>query len=495
LMGGRSSVVLAEGNFHDKYALGRKLGQGTFGQVRACNLRDGGRDKFVVKIMDVRLHQDEDDGDLSQTQSCLIDAEKLSDVRNECLMMRRAGHSMYCVSLIEVFVAQGMQYLVMQRCECSLLDKLEEMRQWNHLEMRHIFREMLLGIEHMHNQSIVHRDIKPDNFLYGLDRVVKLADFGLALVMPKPKSPFCGVRAPPGIEGIVGTAPYMSPEMLLGDKYDHRTDSWSYGVSVYFMVYGEFPYGAHAKTRSSMKSAIATGVPKPPYKPDEKVICKDADGSMIQQMAKGYLECLLDRSPKTRWSSKQALGAQFFSERAQLLWSSSDTTSSIDLQLMVETARTITREFDDKNNLDVTIETGLDVLLSKLQQQHGASSSELRRAFSLPVPAKAKPGTHLEPLTEEDELFTEILTRVSSCSSVNTVRRAITHDGAASMSSEAAFAMQAAVNELDDMPSESGALKGDWSEETWSDESTGDLPPPLPRLPPCHAAVAAVCGR
>mmetsp|Transcript_63107 Transcript_63107/g.176504 ORF Transcript_63107/g.176504 Transcript_63107/m.176504 type:complete len:470 (-) Transcript_63107:304-1713(-) len=455
------------------YCLGRKLGAGSFGDIYfAVNTQTG--EELAVKCESVK----------SKHPMLMYEAKLVKHLQG----VPGIATVHYCD------VEGDYNVMVMDLLGPSLEDLFNGcQRKFSLKTVLMIGDQMLYRIENLHSKSFIHRDIKPDNFLYGLDRVVKLADFGLALVMPKPKSPFCGVRAPPGIEGIVGTAPYMSPEMLLGDKYDHRTDSWSYGVSVYFMVYGEFPYGAHAKTRSSMKSAIATGVPKPPYKPDEKVICKDADGSMIQQMAKGYLECLLDRSPKTRWSSKQALGAQFFSERAQLLWSSSDTTSSIDLQLMVETARTITREFDDKNNLDVTIETGLDVLLSKLQQQHGASSSELRRAFSLPVPAKAKPGTHLEPLTEEDELFTEILTRVSSCSSVNTVRRAITHDGAASMSSEAAFAMQ--VNELDDMPSESGALKGDWSEETWSDESTGDLPPPLPRLPPCHAAVAAVCGR
>lgn len=90
------------------------------------------------------------------------------------------------------------------------------------------------GLAKARQAGIVHRDIKPANIIVTTDGVVKILDFGLALLVEETK------MTAPG--SLLGTPAYMSPEQAHGGEVNHRTDIWALGVVLYEMASGQRPF-------------------------------------------------------------------------------------------------------------------------------------------------------------------------------------------------------------------------------------------------------------
>jgi serine/threonine protein kinase len=99
------------------------------------------------------------------------------------------------------------------------------------------------GIGHAHAAGIAHRDVKPENLMVRRDGVVKILDFGLArLFRPGGLSGDAGDFARTATGMILGTAGYLSPEQLRGEKADGRSDVFALGVVLCEMVTGSNPF-------------------------------------------------------------------------------------------------------------------------------------------------------------------------------------------------------------------------------------------------------------
>jgi serine/threonine protein kinase len=241
-------------SFHQRYVLLGILGNGSFAkvyageEVSACG-------RVAVKVIYSRPK-------LTDSDSAAAEDKFRSTVENEVMIARRVAHLRCCVQLISFFQEDTFAYIIMEECQSSLVDCLDRMDDLNERTLAPVFHSMFSALKSVHLLGVVHRDVKPDNFLCaGMDTsCVKLADFGLA-ALQGPVAGGAGSR----LRGVHGTAPFMSPEMLKAEGYDTKTDVWSMGVIMYVIMLGQFPYMPPEATPKAMKAAILTGHPEPSY--------------------------------------------------------------------------------------------------------------------------------------------------------------------------------------------------------------------------------------
>ncbi|XP_077152828.1 protein kinase C theta type-like isoform X2 [Ranitomeya variabilis] len=98
---------------------------------------------------------------------------------------------------------------------------------------RFLAAEILSGIQFLHSRGIIHRDLKPDNILLDGDGHAKIADFGLAAI---------NVFGSQKISEFYGTPGYMAPEMVRRQPFNYTVDLFAFGVIVFQMATGSYPF-------------------------------------------------------------------------------------------------------------------------------------------------------------------------------------------------------------------------------------------------------------
>jgi serine/threonine-protein kinase len=130
---------------------------------------------------------------------------------------------------------EGQMFIAMAYYEGETLREEISRRLLSPNEAIDITLQIARGLSKAHEKMIVHRDIKPANFIITTDGMVKILDFGVAMLMGRTEIFKDDV--------IVGTPGYMSPEQANGRAIDHRSDIWSLGVMLYEMLTGRLPFG------------------------------------------------------------------------------------------------------------------------------------------------------------------------------------------------------------------------------------------------------------
>ena len=175
----------------------------------------------------------------------------------EAMLLRRF-ESPRIVRGIDHGFERGTHFMIMEYVDGSSLGQaLSEVGAFPVRDAVRITRQVAEALGYLHSQGYLHRDVKPDNVLLDASGNVKLCDLGFAVPIPK------HAADKPKVETAVGTAGYMSPEMMKGaGEVKVGADIYSLGIHLYALLTGHEPYSG-ASSQEVVTDQIETGVPVP----------------------------------------------------------------------------------------------------------------------------------------------------------------------------------------------------------------------------------------
>lgn len=246
----------------------RLIGKGTFGQVYQVRKKDTRR-IYAMKVLSKKV---------------VVQKKEIAHTIGErdILVRTSTTQSPFIVGLKFSFQTEADLYFITDYMSGGeLFWHLQREGRFSEQRAKFYIAELVIALEHLHDNNIVYRDLKPENILLDANGHIALCDFGLSkanVTQGDTTSTFCG------------TTEYLAPEVLLDESgYTKMVDFWSLGVLIFEMCCGWSPF--HADDTQQMYKNIAFGKVKFP---------KDA----LSAEGRSFVKGLLNRNPENR------LGAQ-----------------------------------------------------------------------------------------------------------------------------------------------------------------------------------------
>ena len=284
-----------------------KINEGTYGIVyRAVDLKQ----RNIVAMKRLKLEKEKD-------------GFPITSLREIKLLMMTSHPNVVTIKEVVVGTSPDKVYMVMEYVEHDLKTLMDSMKEAFTIgEVKTLMIQLLRGVQHLHDNWVIHRDLKTSNLLLSHSGILKIADFGLAREYGSPLKPYTP---------IVVTLWYRCPELLLGAKiYSTAVDMWSVGC-----IFGEFLTGKplfSAKTEIDQLKNIfkILGTPNDDIWPgvgelpvmSKNVFAKQPYNQLKKRFekslfsGKGFnlMNGLLTYCPEKRMTAETALNHDFFEE-------------------------------------------------------------------------------------------------------------------------------------------------------------------------------------
>ena len=276
------------------FQFGRTLGEGSYSTVMAATDRQTGKE-YAIKVLD-KKH--------------IIKEKKVKYVSIEKETLNRLTDHPGVVRLYYTFQDIDSLYFVLDLATGGeLLGVLKRMTTFDEECTRFYGAQILDTIDFMHARGVIHRDLKPENVLLDDQMHVKITDFGTAKMLDIPKTPGASSYSMGSPDtgnpmdgentranSFVGTAEYVSPELLTDKNACKASDLWAFGCIIYQLLAGRPPFKAGNE-----------------YLTFQKIVALDYEfPKAFPEAAKDLVERLLVLEPSRRLSIEHIKNHEFF---------------------------------------------------------------------------------------------------------------------------------------------------------------------------------------
>ncbi|KAL6483389.1 hypothetical protein MHYP_G00082610 [Metynnis hypsauchen] len=218
---------------------------------------------------------------------CVVKKNRNTSLENEIAILKRIKHE-NIVALEDFYESQTHYYLVMQLVSGGeLFDRLLNQGMFSEKDASLVIKQVLEGVNYLHKNGIVHRDLKLENLLYYSqddNSKIMISDFGLSKIEGN------GVMST-----TCGTPGYVAPEVLGQKPYSKAVDCWSIGVITYILLCGYPPF------YEDSESLLFSKIKKAEYEFDSPF------WDDISESAKDFVRNLIQKDPELRYTTEQAL--------------------------------------------------------------------------------------------------------------------------------------------------------------------------------------------
>ena len=253
-----------------KYVILDRLGSGSMGRVYKAHHQLMGR-VVALKIIAPEIVTNE---------------RVVSRFQREMRLVGRLDHP-NVVRAYDADQTNGILYIVMEYVTGRSLGQRLKEGPLPPVDAVHYAAQAALGLHHAHQQGVVHRDIKPSNLLLNDDKVLKVLDLGLGVLMDGDEHATFATA-----DGVaVGTVDYMSPEQACGREVDGRSDLFSLGCSLYHLITGRQAFPGDSPIERLGRRINNRPVPITDLRPD-------LPSSLV-----GVLDKLLANKPQDRYQT------------------------------------------------------------------------------------------------------------------------------------------------------------------------------------------------
>jgi len=265
--------------FYSEYEPLEVLGKGISSIVRKCVNRTTG-DHYAVKVIDLLCDE----------------APTRDEVQNEINLLCELRGGQNIIELYDVYVTSTCIFLVFELMKCELFDHLNNVIRLDERQAKKIMRKILLAVQNLHENEIIHRDIKLENVLIDDNFNVKLTDFGFACKVPKDSK----------LRSLYGTQVYMAPEVLKcgcdrnSPGYSFPADIWSCGVLMAILLTGSSPF-YHRREIVMLRSIM-----------EARYSMEGPDWAGISKNAKILIKQMLTLDQSKRITAQEALDDMWF---------------------------------------------------------------------------------------------------------------------------------------------------------------------------------------